>query len=81
MQADRTLTVDLAQVQDPNGLPANFRYQWRHRGRMIEHAHHPTYTPDGYYAQDPISVTVTFTDLDGYPESVTSPAVTRTGSG
>ena len=81
VQADRTLTVDLAQVQDPNGLPANFRYQWRHRGRMIEHAHHPTYTPDGYYAQDPISVTVTFTDLDGYPESVTSPAVTRTGSG
>lgn len=68
-----TLSVDLSQVQDLNGVPADLSYQWRHGGRMIQHAEHATYTLDAYYARYGITVTVTFTDLAGYPEWVTSP--------
>ena len=73
VEAGRTLSVDLSRVQDLNGVPADFSYQWRHGGRMIQHAEHATYTLDAYYARYGITVTVTFTDLAGYPEWVTSP--------
>ena len=68
-----TLSVDLSAVSDQNGLEnAVYTYQWKRGNTAIAGATNSSYTVAETDAGSDIKVTVSFTDDDGYAESVTS---------
>ena len=67
------LTADTVGIADAGGLGA-FSYQWLAGGAAISGATSSTYTLTSAEVGDAISVTVTFTDGEGFPESLTSAA-------
>ena len=71
LQQDEELTADTAGIADADGLGA-FSYQWLADGTAISGATSSTYTPTASEVRDAISLTVTFTDVAGYSESLTS---------
>jgi hypothetical protein len=71
---DQTLTANTSTLADADGLGA-FSYQWRRGGAPIVGATNGTYTLGDADVGALISVTVSYTDGLGNPESVTSAAV------
>ena len=71
LQQDEVLTADTAGIADADGLGA-FSYQWLADGTAISGATSSTYTLTASEVRDAISLTVTFTDDEGYSESLTS---------
>ena len=71
LQQDEELTADTAGIADADGLGA-FSYQWLAGGTAISGATSSTYTLKAAQVGDAISLTVTFTDDEGYSESLTS---------
>ena len=67
-----TLSVDLSGIEDENGLPTTFRYQWRKNSESIPGARGPTFTVTADEVTAKLRVTVSFTDGDGNAETVTS---------
>ncbi len=67
------LTADTVGIADAGGLGA-FSYQWLAGGAAISGATSSTYTLTSAEVGDAISLTVTFTDGEGFPESLTSAA-------
>ena len=71
-----TLSVDLSDVSDSNGLTgASYSYQWLRSDLEISGAAGSTYTVVRADGGHNLKVTVSFTDDDGFDESVTSNAV------
>ena len=73
LQQDEVLTADTAGIADADVLGA-FSYQWLADGTAISGATSSTYTLTASEVGDAISLTVTFTDDEGYSESLTSAA-------
>ena len=73
LQQDEELTADTAGIADDDG-PGAFSYQWLADGTAISGATSSTYTLTASEVGDAISLTVTFTDNEGYSESLTSAA-------
>ena len=73
LQQDEELTADTAGIADADGLGA-FSYQWLADGTAISGATSSTYTLTASEVGDAISLTVTFTDVEDYSESLTSAA-------
>ena len=73
LQQDEALTADTVGIADADGLGA-FSYQWLAGGTAISGATSSTYTLTATEVGDAISLTVTFTDDQGYSESLTSAA-------
>ena len=73
LQQDEVLTADTAGIADADGLGA-FSYKWLADGTAISGATSSTYTLTAAEVRDAISLTVTFTDDEGYSESLTSAA-------
>ena len=71
LSQNRELTVDTSSIVDADGL-GEFSYQWNRDGVAIEGATAETYTLDELDIGANISVTVSFTDGFGAPESVVS---------
>ena len=71
LQEDEVLTADTAGIADADGL-GTFSYQWLADGTPISGATSSTYTLTASEVRDAISLTVTFTDNEGYSESLTS---------
>ena len=71
LQQDEELTADTVGIADADGLGA-FSYQWLAGGTAISGATSSTYTLTATEVGDAISLTVTFTDNQGYSESLTS---------
>ena len=71
LQQDEELTADTVGIADADGLGA-FSYQWLAGGTAISGATSSTYTLTATEVGDAISLTVTFTDKQGYSESLTS---------
>ena len=71
LQQDEELTADTAGIADADGLSA-FSYQWLAGGTAISGATSSTYTLTASEVGDAISLRVTFTDDEGYSESLTS---------
>ena len=70
-----TLSVSMADVSDENGMTnASHSYQWMADGVNIQGATGPTHTLADGDEGTAIKVKVSFTDDDGFPESVTSAA-------
>ena len=67
------LTADTVGIADADGLGA-FSYQWLAGGTAISGATSATYTLTATEVGDAISLTVTFTDGEGFSESLTSAA-------
>ena len=67
-----TLSVDLSGIEDENGLPTTFRYQWKKNSESIPGARGPTFTVTADEVTAKLRVTVSFTDGDGNAETVTS---------
>ena len=67
------LTADTVGIADPGGL-GPFSYQWLAGGTAIPGATSSTYELTSAEVGDAISFTVTFTDGEGFPESLTSAA-------
>ena len=67
------LTADTVGIADAGGLGA-FSYQWLAGGTAIAGATSATYTLQTAEVGDAISLTVTFTDGEGFSESLTSAA-------
>ena len=67
-----TLSVDLSGIEDENGLPTTFRYQWKKNTESIPGARGPTFTVTADEVTAKLRVTVSFTDGDGNAETVTS---------
>lgn len=63
-----------ATVTDANGVPTNVAYQWYAANAAISGATAKTYTLKADQAGKAITVKATFTDNNGYAESVTSSA-------
>ena len=71
-----TLTADASGISDENGTDdAAFTYQWLRAETEITDATGPTYTVVLADADRDIKVRVSFTDDDGFDETVTSPGV------
>ena len=82
LQQDEVLTADTAGIADADGL-GTLSYQWLADGTPISGATSSTYTLTASEVRDAISLTVTFTDDEGYSESLTSaetPDVVATGA-
>ena len=71
LQQDEVLTADTAGIADADGV-GTFSYQWLADGTPISGATSSTYTLTASEVRDAISLTVTFTDNQGYGESLTS---------
>ncbi len=71
LQQDEVLTADTAGIADADGV-GTFSYQWLADGTPISGATSSTYTLTAAQVGDAISLTVTFTDDEGYSESLTS---------
>ena len=73
---DGTLSISLSSVSDPNGMTnASYSYQWRRGSSPIIGATSSTYTVVAADQGHDITVFVSFTDDDGFNETVTSNSV------
>jgi hypothetical protein len=59
-------------IADSDGLPASFHFQWKVDGGDIGAATGPSFTPGASQVGHVLSVTVSFTDNQGFAESLTS---------
>ena len=64
--------MDLSGIEDENGLPTTFQYQWKKSSGSIPGARGPTFTVTADEVTARLRVTVSFTDGDGNAETVTS---------
>ena len=71
LQQDEELTADTAGIADADGV-GTLSYKWLADGTAISGATSSTYTLTATEVGDAISLTVTFTDDQGYSESLTS---------
>ena len=71
LQQDEELTADTAGIADADGV-GTLSYQWLADGTAISGATSSTYTLTASEVRDAISLRVTFTDDEGYSESLTS---------
>ena len=71
LQQDEVLTADTAGIADADGV-GTFSYQWLADDTAISGATSSTYTLTATEVGDAISLTVTFTDDEGYSELLTS---------
>ena len=71
LQQDEVLTADTAGIADVDGV-GTFSYQWLADDTAISGATSSTYTLTATEVGDAISLTVTFTDDEGYSELLTS---------
>ena len=71
-QASETLTADIDNIADGDGLPETFNYQWKAAGMDISGATDAMYTVTDADVGKRISVVVMFTDNGTTPETVTS---------
>ena len=78
-QVDRTLTANVSDIRDDDGLPGTFTYQWvRVATGGVETnvgANSSSYTVSSADVGSTIRVEVRFTDLAGFSETVISDAV------
>ena len=72
-EEDQTLTADASAVNDADGL-GTFSYQWKADNVAIGGATSTTYTLTQAEVGKAVTVTVSYTDLQGTAESVTSAA-------
>ena len=73
LQQDEELTADTAGIADADGV-GTFSYKWFADGTAISGATSSTYSLKAAEVGKAISLTVTFTDDEGYSESLTSAA-------
>ena len=73
LQQGETITADTTSIADTDGL-GDIYYQWIADGTDIDGATSATYTLTSAEVGDAISLRVTFTDRQGYAESMTSAA-------
>ena len=73
LQQDEELTADTVGIADADGL-GDFSYQWLADGTAISGATSSTYTLTADEVGKAISLTVTFTDGNEFPESLTGAA-------
>ena len=73
LQQDEVLTADTAGIADADGV-GTFSYKWLADDTAISGATSSTYTLTATEVGDAISLTVTFTDGEGYSELLTSAA-------
>ena len=73
LQENEALTADTAGIADADGV-GTLSYQWLADGTAISGATSSIYTLKAAQVGDAISLTVTFTDDEGYSESLTSAA-------
>ena len=73
-EEDQTLTADTSGISDADGLGV-FNYQWYRDGVAVAGATASTYTLSDADVDASITVAVSYTDLQGTPESTTSAAV------
>jgi uncharacterized protein (TIGR03382 family) len=59
-------------IVDDDGLPASFHYQWRVDGGDIGGATAPSFVPSASQLGHVLSVAVSFTDMQGFAENLTS---------
>ena len=67
-----TLTANVDNIVDQDGLPGSYTYQWKRGGSAISGATNSTYTVANADVGTTITVTVSFTDNAGNAESLTS---------
>lgn len=70
-EEDRPLTVNVSGINDADGLNA-FSYQWLRNGSVISGANAANYTPRDADVGTQLSVRVSWTDDQGFQESLTS---------
>ena len=75
----QTLTADTSGIEDLNGVPNRFAYQWKAGDSDIPGATGSTYTLQPADKGKTIKVEVNFTDDAGYGESLTSGATPAVG--
>ena len=75
----QTLTADTSGIEDPNGVPNRFSYQWKAGDSDIPGATGSTYTLQAADNGKTFKVEVSFTDDAGYKESLTSGATPAVG--
>ena len=73
-QVGDTLSVDLNQIQDVDGLPGSFSYQWYRDGTAVAGATSQNYTTTANDVGRSLSVVLSYTDLDGTFEIIGSDA-------
>ncbi|MEJ6398604.1 VCBS domain-containing protein [Yoonia sp. 208BN28-4] len=73
VEEDATLTVDTSGITDDDGLGA-FSYQWLADGVAISGANADSFTPGDTEVGKSLSVTVSYTDVNGTAEEITSAA-------
>lgn len=73
VQEDQPLTVNVSSISDADGLNS-FNYQWLRNGSAINGATAANYTPRDADVGTQLSVRVSWTDSQGFHESVTSAA-------
>ena len=78
--AGQTLTADTSGIVDPNGVPNRFSYQWQAGDADISGATGSTYTLQPADVGKTIKVVISFTDDNGYKESLTSEATVAVGN-
>ena len=72
VEVDQTLTADTSNIADDNGLTnATFSYQWLRTDTEISGATGSTYVLTNADSGHTIKVSVSFTDDDGYSETLT----------
>lgn len=75
-----TLTADTTGISDVDGISnATFSYQWKADGVEIDGATSATFTPESAQIGAEISVDVSFTDDEGFEESLTSAGTDSVG--
>ena len=72
-QEDQPLTINVSGISDADGLNA-FSYQWLRNGAVISGANAANYTPRDADVGTQLSVRVSWTDDQGFQESLTSAA-------
>lgn len=72
-EEDRPLTVNVSGISDSDGLNA-FSYQWLRNGATISGANAASYTPRDADVGTQLTVRVSWTDDQGFQESLTSVA-------
>ena len=78
-QVGQTLTADVSDIMDTDGLPSSFTYVWRSvdssNNERLVGANSNTYSPESTDVDRTIKVEVSFTDGASNAETVTSDAV------